>query len=424
MYNNEHDTNQYPTNQQEQTHMTESAHQTHNHLTKSKSNGRIGLGKMLSAGFIGGLFATILTIFLMSSQLFTSATNEQPNKESVPVNAQTNQSEISDQIFSSDNASISADINELSESVVGVVNIQKQNIFDQGSEAGTGSGIIYKKDGNEAYVVTNHHVIEGSKEVEVVLNKDQRIEAEIVGSDQLTDLAVLKINGENVDTVAKLGSSTEIKIGDTVIAIGNPLGLEFSNSVTKGIISGLNRSLNVDTNGDRQPDWVTEVIQTDAAINPGNSGGALVNENGEVIGINSMKIAQQSIEGMGFAIPIDQAKNIIKQIEENGEVKRPLVGISAVPLNQVPQPYNRNIEVSDDIKSGLVVAQVENGSPAEEGGLQQYDVITKINDQEVKTIIDLKTYIYNDVKINESIELTIYRNGEAQTVELTLDEAI
>ncbi|MFD2637765.1 S1C family serine protease [Piscibacillus salipiscarius] len=386
-------------------------HQHHEHKPKRKN----GIGKILTAGIVGGLIATFLTAFLLSSNILTSAQDE-PNEESQK------QTEISDQIFK--DASISADLNELSEAIVGVVNIQKQNVFDKGSEAGTGSGIIYKKDGESAYVVTNQHVINGAKEVEVVLNKDQRIDAEVLGEDSLTDLAILKIDGKHVDTVAKLGSSSNVKTGDPVVAIGNPLGLEFSNSVTKGIISGKNRSLSVDTNGDRQPDWVTDVLQTDAAINPGNSGGALVNSKGEVIGINSMKIAKQRVEGMGFAIPIDQAKKIMSDLEKHGEVKRPLVGVSVVKMNQVPQPYVQNIEVPEGVENGIVVAQIEDGSPADKAGLKQYDVITKINDQEIKNLLDLKVYLYNKVKIGDEVELTYYRNGEKQTATLTLDQTI
>lgn len=385
------------------------------HQMNQKDRNSTGIGKILTAGILGGLIATVLTIFLLSSNVLTSASNEEPTDSQ--------NEEISDQIFN-DDTSISTNINELSKAIVGVVNIQTQNIFDQGSDAGTGSGIIYKKDGNEAYVVTNQHVIEGAKAVEVALNQEKRVEAEILGKDPLTDLAVLKIDGEHVDTVAKLGSSEESKVGDTVVAIGNPLGLEFSNSVTKGIISGKNRSLSVDTNGDRQPDWVTDVIQTDAAINPGNSGGALVNSNGEVIGINSMKIAQNQVEGMGFAIPIEQAQNIISEIEEHGEVQRPLVGISVVKINEVPQPYAQNIQIPEGVEEGIVIAQVESGSPADNAGLKQYDVITKINDQEIKSLLDLKLYLYNEVELNDEVELTYYRDGEEHTTTLTLDQAI
>ncbi|WP_277674618.1 S1C family serine protease, partial [Piscibacillus halophilus] len=186
------------------------------HQMNQKDRNSTGIGKILTAGILGGLIATVLTIFLLSSNVLTSASNEEPTDSQ--------NEEISDQIFN-DDTSISTNINELSKAIVGVVNIQTQNIFDQGSDAGTGSGIIYKKDGNEAYVVTNQHVIEGAKAVEVALNQEKRVEAEILGKDPLTDLAVLKIDGEHVDTVAKLGSSEESKVGDTVVAIGNPLGL-------------------------------------------------------------------------------------------------------------------------------------------------------------------------------------------------------
>ncbi len=209
------------------------------------------------------------------------------------------------------------------------------------------------------------------------MNNDERLKAEVLGSDRLTDLAVLRVDGSKVDTVAKLGSSDDLQVGDTAIAIGNPLGMNFANSVTKGIISGLERSISVDTNGDRRPDWITEVIQTDAAINPGNSGGALINADGEVVGINSMKIARREVEGIGFAIPIDSALPVIKQLANDGKVARPYIGISTASVSQVPPQYRDQVQLPEDVEGGMVIAQVEPGSPADNASLQQFDVITK-----------------------------------------------
>src|SRR5699024_1312671 len=279
---------------------------------------------------------------------------------------------------------------------------------------------IYKKENGKAYIVTNHHVVENAKEVEVALNDDERIKAKVLGSDELTDLAVLQIDGEKIDTVAKLGTSKDLKAGETVVAIGNPLGMEFANSLTKGIISGLNRSVRLDTNGDRQPDWITEVIQTDAAINPGNSGGALVNEDGEIIGINSMKIAKQTVEGIGFSIPIDSALSIMEQLESKGKVARPVIGISTASLNQVPPQYSSEIQLPEDIEGGMVVADVQTDSPAEEAGLKQFDIITKINDNAVTSILELIKYMYSQTEIGDTVKLEFYRDGEPQTANLNL----
>src|SRR5699024_8153323 len=242
-----------------------------------------------------------------------------------------------------------------------------------------GSGIIYKKEDDKAYVVTNNHVVSDAEEVEVALDEDNKKDAKVLGTDELTDLAVLEIDGEDIDTVAKLGKSDDLEVGEDVIAIGNPLGVEFSGSVTKGIISGLERNIPVDTSGNNQPDWYSEVIQTDAAINPGNSGGALVNKDGEVIGINSMKIAQQAVEGIGFAIPMDAAEPIMEQLEKEGKVDRQFIGISTASLDEVPPQYQQKINLPDDVDSGMVVADIEQGSPADDAGLDQFDVITKID---------------------------------------------
>lgn len=378
----------------------------------------IGISALIG-GIAGGLIAALTVILLFSNQIISfddnsadqSETPQQSDNEAVSINV-------------SDEDDLAVDVEETTKAVVGVSRLQKANIWEPNQEAGTGSGIIYKKENGKAYVVTNHHVVDGAEEVEVTLNNDKKLPAKVLGSDKLADLAVLEIDGSKIETVAKLGSSEDIQVGETVVAIGNPLGLEFSNSLTKGIISGLNRSVSVDTNGDRQPDWTTEVIQTDAAINPGNSGGALVNTKGEIIGINSMKIAQQAVEGIGFAIPIDTAKPLMKQLETDGEIARPYVGISAASIDEVPVPYQENISLPKDVKEGVVIAHIENGSPADQAGLKQFDVITKINNEEVTTFLDLRKFLYSKANIGEKIKIEFYRNGEKETVNLELTKRI
>ena len=186
---------------------------------------------------------------------------------------------------------------------------------------GTGSGVIYKKAGNKAYVVTNQHVVEGATHLEVTLTDGTKIPAKLLGGDIWTDLAVLEIDTNHVKKIAEFGNSDVLKMGEPVMAIGNPLGTTFSGSVTQGIISGINRTIPVDINQDGIMDWQAEVLQTDAAINPGNSGGALINIAGQLIGINSMKIAQSAVEGIGLSIPINYAKPIISDLEQFGVVK-------------------------------------------------------------------------------------------------------
>ncbi|MBO1514932.1 serine protease [Metabacillus sp. BG109] len=320
------------------------------------------------------------------------------------------------------NTAITGIVDEVSDAVVGVVNLQEAGFWNETGEAGTGSGVIYKKDGKNAFVVTNHHVIAGASQVEISLSDGTRVPAEILGSDELTDLAVLRVDSEKIKQVAQFGDSDKVKPGEPVIAIGNPLGLQFSGSVTQGIISGTERAIPIDSNGDGQVDWNAEVIQTDAAINPGNSGGALINIDGKVIGINSMKIAQSAVEGIGLAIPANLAIPIIEDLETYSEVRRPYMGIAMRSLNEVSSyHWEQTLKLPKDIESGIVVMSVEPISPAAQAGLQELDVITEFAGQEVKDIIELRKILYKQ-EVGNTVEFTYYRGGEKQTGKMKLGE--
>lgn len=334
---------------------------------------------------------------------------------------------------------VTSDITEAVEkvegAVVSVINMQQQNtegfngLFgttestqedDQLQTAGEGSGVIYKTEGDSSYVVTNNHVIEGSDAIEVLMKDGTKVEAELVGSDSWTDLAVLKISSENVTTVAEFGDSDLLNVGEPAIAIGSPLGTNYASSVTSGIISAKNRSVPADIDGDGAADWEMTAIQTDAAINPGNSGGALVNIAGQVIGINSMKISSDTVEGMGFAIPSNDVVEIIAELEANGEVVRPVLGISLLDLSQISeQQQSAVLKLPDEVNSGVVVAQVEAGSAAEQGGLEQYDVIVGFNGEEITDTIELRQAIYS-TDVGQEVEIEVYRGGELVTVNVTM----
>ncbi|OEH93082.1 S1C family serine protease [Bacillus solimangrovi] len=311
-------------------------------------------------------------------------------------------------------------------SVVGVVNIQEVGFWEQqgATEAGTGSGVIYKKEGDSAFVVTNDHVVKGATKLEVSLSDGSRIPAELVGSDVYTDLAVLRIDGSLVNTVAEFGSSENIKIGEPVVAIGNPLGLQFAGSVTRGIISGKERSLDIDLDENGQIDWQAEVIQTDAAINPGNSGGALVNLDGQVIGINSMKIAQQEVEGIGFSIPVTSVvKPIIADLEQHGEVKRPFIGISMRSLSEIPSyHWQETLKLPQEITKGVFIVEVVPGSPAIQAGLKEFDVITQLDGQDINDLLELRKYLYSKKNIGDTMTITYYRSGEKKEGQIRLAE--
>ncbi|KKI89522.1 serine protease [Bacillus sp. SA1-12] len=325
------------------------------------------------------------------------------------------------------NTAITDIVNEVSDAVVGVVNLQEAGFWNESgqteeAEAGTGSGVIYKKEGKNAFIVTNHHVIAGATQVEISLSDGTRIPAEILGSDELTDLAVLRVESDKIKKVAQFGNSDQVKPGEPVIAIGNPLGLQFSGSVTQGIISGTERAVPIDENGDGQVDWNAEVLQTDAAINPGNSGGALINMDGKVIGINSMKIAQEAVEGIGLAIPSNHAIPIIEDLEKYSEVRRPYIGISMQSLNEISSYHKQQtLKLSEDITTGIVVMSVAPMSPAAQAGLQEFDVITEFAGEELKDVIELRKILYKQ-KIGETVEFTYYREGEKKTGKMRLGE--
>ncbi|MED0969660.1 MULTISPECIES: S1C family serine protease [Bacillus cereus group] len=308
--------------------------------------------------------------------------------------------------------------------VVGVINMQQSvdpfamQPTGQEETAGTGSGVIYKKSGNKAYIVTNNHVVDGANKLAVKLSDGKQVDAKLVGKDPWLDLAVVEIDGSNVNKVASLGDSSKIRAGEKAIAIGNPLG--FDGSVTEGIISSKEREIPVDIDGDKRPDWQAQVIQTDAAINPGNSGGALFNQNGEVIGINSSKIAQQSVEGIGFAIPINIAKPVIESLEKDGVVKRPALGVGVVSLEDVQAYAVNQLKVPKEVTNGVVLGKIYPISPAEKAGLEQYDIVVALDDQKVENSLQFRKYLYEKKKVGEKVEVTFYRNGQKMTKTATL----
>jgi len=286
------------------------------------------------------------------------------------------------------------------------------------TQAGTGSGAVYKVDGDTGYIFTNQHVIQGSDQIQVRFADGTTADAEVVGSDSWTDLAVLSVDAQHVNQVAEFGDSSSLTLGEPAIAIGSPLGQQ--QSVTSGVVSGLNRSVPVDTNMDGQYDWEMSAIQTDAAINPGNSGGPLINIQGQVIGINTLKVSSSTVEGMGFAIPSNEAQNIIQQLENQGEIVRPMLGITMIDLSLLTNEQRTNfLNLPEDVQEGIVIVEVSNGTPASEAGLQPNDVITGFNGEEVTSGTQLRQLIY-ETEVGQEVEIEFYRDGEQQTVTTTM----
>ncbi|NWQ40843.1 trypsin-like peptidase domain-containing protein [Bacillus sp. EB106-08-02-XG196] len=379
-------------------------------------------------GAVLGAMLVVISIPALSSQGFLPY-NVQPNNNQPAGGNNDNQDNFIQQQVSYDvNTDTTKAIDKAADAVVGINNIQNTNFWydesgdDQGP-AGTGSGVIYKKAGDKAYVVTNQHVVEGATQLEVTLNDGTKIPAKLLGGDVWTDLAVLEIDAAKIKKIAEFGNSEALKMGEPVMAIGNPLGATFSGSVTQGIISGINRTIPVDINQDGIMDWNAEVLQTDAAINPGNSGGALVNIAGQLIGINSMKIAQDAVEGIGLSIPINYARPIIEDLEQFGVVKRPYMGVDLKSVAEIPGYYQEEaLKLPRDINYGVALRQVVSNSPAAQAGLQELDVIVEMDGITIHNVIDLRKHLYQETKIGDQMEVKYYREGKLKTTTITLAE--
>lgn len=285
-----------------------------------------------------------------------------------------------------------------------------------------GSGVIYKKDGEYAYIVTNTHVINGAKKVDIRLADGTKVPGEIVGTDTYSDIAVVKISSEKVSAVAEFGDSSKLTVGETAIAIGSPLGSEYANTVTQGIVSSLNRTVSLKSEDGQAIS--TKAIQTDTAINPGNSGGPLINIQGQVIGITSSKIATNggtSVEGLGFAIPSNDAIKIIEQLENNGKVTRPALGIQMVNLSNLSTTDLQKLKLPDGITSGVAVRSVQSNMPAN-GHLEKYDVITKVDGNPITSATELQNALYSH-SVGDKMTITYYRNGKEETTTIKLDKS-
>ena len=385
---------------------------------------------VILVGFIGGVAGTLLILNMAGISINNVSSSS----------TKTTTSKVS---YSNTNDTTKA-VEKVREAVVSVINYQSNsssndlymqmfggnldNNTNNGSDsdlsiASEGSGVVYKKDGNSAYVVTNNHVVDGASQIEIMLSDGTKVVGELVGTDTYSDIAVVKIASDKVTTVAEFADSDKVTVGETAIAIGSPLGTDYANSVTQGIVSSLSRKVTM-TN-DEGDTISTNAIQTDAAINPGNSGGALINIEGQVIGINSSKISStsdsgsgNSVEGMGFAIPANDVVKIINQLEANGKVIRPALGITMANLSDLSTTTISRLNIPTSVTSGIVVASVQSGMPAE-GVLKKYDVITAIDDKDVSSITDLQSVLYGH-STGDSIKVTFYRGTDKKTETIKL----
>jgi len=278
----------------------------------------------------------------------------------------------------------------------------------------TGTGFIYKKDDKYGYILTNEHVL-SEEYVKITLYDDRETDAEVLGKDEFLDLAVLRIDKKYVDLVATIGDSRKSLLGDAVFLVGSPLGYDFRGSVSSGIISGKDRMVKVNTSG--EIDYVMRVIQVDASINPGNSGGPLLNINGEVIGVCSLKLVDADIEGMGFAIPIEYAINHVDDLEKKEEIKYPTLGIKMAEVNDSASLFSNDIDVNIDIDYGVVVLSVDENSKS---NLKKGDIITKVNGIKIKNKAYLRYELYQ-YKSKDKVLITYIRNGHEKTTRVELN---
>lgn len=392
---------------------------------------KANIGKLLLTGVVGGAIA------LGGSAIYQSTTNQLENAN----RSNTTSTKVSN-VSVNVNTDVTSAIKKVSNSVVSVMNYQKQNsqsdfssIFggNSGSSSANdglqlsseGSGVIYKKSGGDAYVVTNYHVIAGNSSLDVLLSGGQKVKATVVGYDEYTDLAVLKISSDHVKDVATFADSSKLTIGEPAIAVGSPLGSQFANTATEGILSATSRQVTL-TQENGQTTSIN-AIQTDAAINPGNSGGALINIEGQVIGITQSKITttedgSTSVEGLGFAIPSNDVVNIINKLETDGKISRPALGIRMVDLSQLSTNDSPQLKLPSSVTGGVVVYSVQAGLPAATAGLKAGDVITKVGDTAVTSSTDLQSALYSH-NINDTVKVTYYRDGKSATANVKLSKS-
>ena len=398
---------------------------------------RSGSGKIIATaaivGVVGGLIGGGVSYYA-ADQMNSASVNNSAAQTSVSSSS----SKVSQKSAKTSGTMTSA-YNSVKGAVVSVINLKRQSssstdslynsLFgdDEGSSSkkngkletySEGSGVVYMKSNGKGYIVTNNHVISGSDAVQVQLANGKTVSAKVVGKDSTTDLAVLSIDAKYVTQTAEFGDSKSLQAGQTVIAVGSPLGSEYASTVTQGIVSAPARTIET-SSGHQQT-----VVQTDAAINPGNSGGALVNSAGQVIGINSMKLAQSSdgtsVEGMGFAIPSNEVVTIVNELVKKGKITRPQLGVRVVALNGIPEAYRSRLKIKSNLKNGIYVASINKNSSASRAGMKSGDVITAVDGKKVDDVASLHSILYSH-KVCDTVNVSVNRNCRNVSLKVKLE---
>lgn len=292
--------------------------------------------------------------------------------------------------------------------------------YKSGRAIGSGTGFIYKVSGEYAYIITNNHVVDGGDAIKITLTSGKTVDATVMGKDEYGDIAVLRIAKVDNMVVASVGSTSSVSLGSTVFAIGSPISSEYSGTTTRGVISGKDRYLPISLTNSTSNDWIMRVIQTDAAINPGNSGGPLINMKGEVIGVTSLKLVDSEIEGIGFAIPMEDVMEYVNKLEKGETIPRPVLGVTLVDVSEVRSSfYYYRIQIDPSVQSGVVIEEVLKGSSAEKAGLLSTDVITKVGEKTVDNVAELRYQLFKH-NIGDTVKLTYIRGKDTKTVDIIL----
>lgn len=347
-----------------------------------------------------------ITIILLILYIFASrGTTKQVNvsKENVKVTAVEESSDLKEAIKNIYDSTIYIEVSN-----------------DRGSVA-SGSGFVYKKDDNFGYILTNYHVIEGGNKYVITFTDGKEVEAQYVNSDSYYDIAILKVNASDVNSVAEIGDSSALELGDTLFTVGAPLGKDYMGTITKGIVSGTNRMVTVSI---EQQSYMMDVIQTDASINSGNSGGPICNIKGQVVGITSSKLVGTGVEGMGFAIPINSVMAIIDSLETLKTIERPYLGVQLSDLNNTFYlQYYYDIKISNDVTFGAVLSFIEEGKPAQKAGLKVGDVIVEMDGKKIENASYFKYLLYKH-SVGDKVKIKYYRENKLEETTIELSEAI
>ncbi|NRO16246.1 S1C family serine protease [Lactobacillus helveticus] len=407
--------------------------QNNNQNQPRKKSGNKIIATAAIVGVVGGLVGGGVSYYAMDQM------NNGQGNGVAQTSISSSSSKVSEK-SAKNGGTMTAAYNDVKGAVVSVINLKRQSassgtdslynsLFGDDSDSSSskngkletyseGSGVVYMKSNGKGYIVTNNHVISGSDAVQVLLANGKTVNAKVVGKDSTTDLAVLSIDAKYVTQTAQFGDSKHLEAGQTVIAVGSPLGSEYASTVTQGIISAPARTIST-SSGNQQT-----VIQTDAAINPGNSGGALVNSAGQVIGINSMKLAQSSdgtsVEGMGFAIPSNEVVTIVNELVKKGKITRPQLGVRVIALQGIPEGYRSRLKIKSNLKNGIYIAFVSRNGSAANAGIKSGDVITKVDGKKVDDVASLHSILYSH-KVGDTVNVTVNRNGKDVDMKVKLE---